>query len=480
MISTTLKLFSTLNVDLCVIGGGPGGYTSAIRGAQRGLKTLCLDGNKLGGTCLNVGCIPSKILLNGSHLLHQTHTVFPQYGIEFDGKVKLNLSKFMKRKDIIVKGLNKGIETLFKKNKVSYINGFGSFLDSHTVCVNNDTKNIIKSKNFIIATGSTSANLPGGILPTDEKRVISSTGALSLKEVPKRLTVIGGGVIGLELGSFYRNLGAPVDIIEYLDKIVPNFDSEISRTLNFILKRHYGFNFYLGNKVIGGKYVNAKSQVEITAQDKKNPKKISKFISDYVLVSTGRRPNTKNLGLNNISIKPDRIGRILVNENCQTIHKHIYAIGDVIPGIMLAHKAEEDGIHAVDHICGISSQNNHLIPSVVYTSPEVAFIGMTEDEIKKKKIPYRKGKFPFVANSRARAVGDTNGFVKVLCEKEKGKILGVHMIGPNVSEMIHECAVAMKFGATDKDIVEVCHGHPTFSESIKEACLMSSFKSINI
>ena len=473
MLSSIIRTFSTF--DLCVIGGGPGGYTAAIRAAQRGLKTVCIDGNKLGGTCLNVGCIPSKILLNGAHLYHQAKTSLPRYGVNI-GNVSFNIQKLMQRKDIIVKGLNKGIEGLFMKNKVCFIKGYAKFKDTNTVVVNDKD---ISSKNFIIATGSYSANLPGGVLPVDEKKVISSTGALSLKEIPKRLTVIGGGVIGLELGSVYRCLGSHVDVIEYFDKILPPFDNEISRTLAFILKKQYGFNFHLGNKVIAGKYVN--NQVEVVAQDKRDKNKIKKFVSDYVLIATGRRPNTKNLGLSRINIKTDKIGRISVNSNYQTKHKNIYAIGDCIPGMMLAHKAEEDAVNAVDYISGIKpTTSNHLIPSVVYTSPEVASIGMSEEEIKKKKISYKKGKFPFIANSRARAVNEVNGFVKVLCEKKTGKILGVHMIGGNASEMIHEVAVAMKFGATDKDIANICHGHPTFSEAFKEACLMSSFKAINI
>ncbi|MCQ2816793.1 MAG: dihydrolipoyl dehydrogenase [archaeon] len=480
MLSTLRRTFSTLTTDLCVIGGGPGGYTASIRAAQRGIKTICVENNKLGGTCLNVGCIPSKILLNSAHLIEESREKFDKYGVNA-GRVSFDINKLMKTKDGIIRGLNQGIHALYKKNKVNFVQGKASFVDQNTVCIDGNKDNLIKSKNFIIATGSTIAPLPGNIIPIDEKRILSSTGALSLKEVPKVLNVIGGGVIGLELGSAYKNYGSKVNIIEFMDSVLPNFDKEVSAAVARILRKK-GINLYLGTKVVGGGYINDGSQVEIKTESRAKPVKKDKLTSDYLLISTGRLSNTKGLNLQEIGIQmAKRGGKILVNKNYQTNISNIYAIGDVIPGLMLAHKAEEDAVFVADYLAGIHQPNeeNGLIPSVVYTTPEIAFVGMTEEEIKKKKISYKKAKIPFLANSRARAVKSTEGFVKILCEKATGKILGAHIIGPNAGEMIHECAVAMKFGATDKDITDVCHAHPCFSEAIKETALLSSFKSIN-
>lgn len=480
MLSTFSKPFSTLATDLCVIGGGPGGYTAAIRAAQRGIKTVCVEFNKIGGTCLNVGCIPSKILLNSAHLIDETKHSFGKYGVNA-GNVSFDINKLMKQKTQITSGLGKGILGLFKKHKVQYVNGKAKFVDQNTISINGDSNNLIKSKNFIIATGSKTAPLPGNIIPCDEKRILSSTGALSLKEVPKVLNVIGGGVIGLELGSAYKSYGSQVNVVEFQNNVLPNFDKEVSNTVARILRKK-GINLYLGTKVVSGGYKND-NEIEICTESRTSPVKKEKLSSDYLLICTGRLSNTTELNLKAIGVEVQKRGaKITVNRNYQTTLKHIFAIGDCIPGLMLAHKAEEDAVYVADFIAGIKHEHHPtdgLIPSVVYITPEVAFVGMTEEEIKKKKIAYKKAKAPFMANSRARAVNSVDGFVKILCEKATGKILGAHIIGPNAGEMIHECAAAMKFGATDKDMTEICHGHPCFSESIKEACLASSFKSIN-
>ena len=476
MLSAFSKPFSTLMSELCVIGGGPGGYTAAIRAAQRGIKTVCVEYNKIGGTCLNVGCIPSKILLNAAHLLDESkHSA--QFGVE-SKQTTFDIQKLMKYKNKTSASLSNGIKGLFKKYNVKYINGKAKFLDRSTVNINGDNQNLIKSKYFIIATGSKTAPLPGNIIPYDERRILSSTGALSLKEVPKVLNVIGGGVIGLELGSAYKSFGSDVNIIEFQNNVLPNFDKEVSNTVARILKRK-GINLHLGTKVVAGGYVNPNS-ISIKTESRATPIKTSTLLSDYLLICTGRLSNTEGLNLSKIGVELTKRGnKIIVDDNYQTTVKNIYAIGDCIPGLMLAHKSEEDGIFVADYLSGIQHTEKTLIPSVVYITPEVAFIGKTEEELKKEKIPYKKAKFPFAANSRARAVSQTEGFVKILCKQSNGKIIGAHIIGPNAGEMIHEIAVAMKFGATDKDITEVCHAHPCFSEAIKEACLMSAFKPIN-
>lgn len=473
----SVKPFSTV-YDVCIIGGGPGGYIGAIKAGQKGLKTVCVEKRgTLGGTCLNVGCIPSKSLLNTSLKYFEAKNHFGELGINTK-EVTFNLEKIMGHKSKVVSSLCKGIEGLFKKNKVDYLQGYGRFKDNETleVDMNDGSKKIVQSKHFIIATGSEPNNLPGGILPIDENKVVSSTGALSLKEVPKRLIVIGAGVIGLELGSVYNRLGSKVEVIEYANKILPPFDNEVSSAYEKLLK-HQGFTFHLGNKVVGGKVDSSGVTVEV--ENVANGTK-SSIQADVVLVATGRRAFTSGLNLEKIGIKTDKFGRIPVDKHLKTEVPHVYAIGDVIEGPMLAHKGEEEGVAAVENIAGEYSHVNYgNIPSVVYTHPEIATLGFTEEELKAKNVIYNKGKFPFMANSRAKCNEDFDGFVKVLTEKETDKIIGVHIIGPNAGEMIAEFALAMEYGASAEDIARTCHAHPTLSEAAKEACLAAFDKPLN-
>ena len=453
--------------DLLVIGGGPGGYVCAIRAAQLGLKTGCIEARgALGGTCLNVGCIPSKSLLNLSEIYYKTQKNYNNLGIEVEN-VKLNLNKMMMNKNKSVQVLTKGVEFLFKKNKVSYIKGKGVLFSKNDVVVyENGKKTSYKSKNIVIATGSSPSSLPG--IEIDEKNVISSTGALSLNQVPKNLLVIGGGYIGLEMGSVWSRLGSNVTVIEYLDHIIPGMDREVSKEFQKILSKQ-GIKFLLNNKVTGVKSEKNKVFVEYISNASKEKGNIE---CEKVLVSVGRKPYTEGLNLSKIGINKDKSGRIEVDKEFRTSAKNIFAIGDVIKGPMLAHKAEEEGIAAAEIIAGQSGHVNYnIIPGVIYTSPEVAAVGKTEEELKKLNISYKIGKFPFMANSRAKVNNETEGFVKILADSKTDKVLGVHIIGPHSGDMIAEMAIAMEFGASAEDIARTCHAHPTHTEAIKEAAL---------
>ena len=449
-----------------VIGGGPGGYVCAIRLAQLGIKTACIESRgSLGGTCLNIGCIPSKSLLNLSENFQKAKS-FSKIGIEV-GEVKLNLKKMMENKDKAIMNLTKGVEFLFKKNKVSYFKGIGKLKSTNEITIidkkNKETN--IYTDNIIISTGSEPLSLPG--VEFDEEKIISSTGALSLKTVPKKMIVVGGGYIGLEMGSVWSRLGSEVNVIEFLDHITPGMDKEISNEFMKILKKQ-GLNFNLETKV--EKISKSKNGVVIETTNKDGKKII--FESDVVLISVGRKPFTKNLNLEKLGVKLDEKKRVKVNKNYQTNIKNIYAIGDVIHGPMLAHKAEEEGIAVAELISGQSGHVNYnVIPGVIYTTPEVAYVGKTEEQLTEKNQKYKIGKFPFLANSRAKAIDEPDGFVKILADAITDKVLGVHLIGPHAGELIAEMALAMEFGASSEDIARTCHAHPTFSEAVKEAAL---------
>jgi len=457
-----------------VIGGGPGGYVCAIRLSQLGIKTACVESRStLGGTCLNIGCIPSKSLLNLSENFHKVKH-FSNLGIEISA-VKLNLEKMMKNKDKVVTILTKGIEFLFKKNKVTHYKGTGSFKSATQVSIIDDKKKetIIDSDKIIISTGSEPISLPG--VKFDEKVIVSSTGALALSKVPKKMVIVGAGYIGLEMGSVWSRLGSEVHVVEFLDHITPGMDKEISKEFMKILQKQ-GINFHLQTKVNSIKKNNKRAVVSTTNKD---GKKIN-FECDVVLVSVGRKPNTKNLNLDAIGIALDDKKRVKVDKNFQTNVKNIYAIGDVIAGPMLAHKAEEEGIAIAELIAGQSGHVNYnIIPGVVYTSPEVASIGKTEEQLKDLNQKYKVGKFPFMANSRAKALDEAEGFVKILADEKTDKVLGAHMIGPHAGEMIAEMAIAMEFGASSEDIARTCHAHPTFSEAVKEAALSVDKRAIH-
>jgi dihydrolipoamide dehydrogenase len=463
------------NFDVIIIGGGPGGYVCAIRAAQLGLKTACVESRgTLGGTCLNVGCIPSKSLLNLSETYHKAQKDFNSQGIEFSG-LKLNLDKMMANKNKSVQVLTKGIEFLFKKNKITYIKGKGVLFSKNDVVVyEGEKKTSYKSKNIVIATGSGSSTLPG--MEIDEENIVSSTGALAFKEVPKNFIVIGGGYIGLEMGSVWSRLGSNVTVLEYLDHITPGMDKEISSEFMKILTKQ-GFKFKLNSKVTS--VSNKGDQVEVTFTNNETSKE-EKILADKVLVSVGRKPYTEGLNLTKMGIKKDEQGRIDVNEKLQTSINNIYAIGDVIKGPMLAHKAEEEGIAVAEIIAGQAGHVNYdIIPGVVYTSPEVAVVGKTEEQLKNEKISYKVGKFPFLANSRAKVNNETDGFVKILADSKTDRVLGVHMIGPHTGDMIAEMALAMEFGASAEDIARTCHAHPTHTEAVKEAALAVDKRAIH-
>ena len=451
--------------DVTVIGGGPGGYVCAIRLSQLGLKTACIEyRGALGGTCLNVGCIPSKNLLNFSENFHKAKN-FTNIGIEV-GEVKLNLDKMMKNKEKAVTDLTKGIEFLFKKNKVTYFKGKGSFKSSNEISISVDNKEtVIQTNKTIISTGSEPVSIPG--IDFDEEKILSSTGALSISKLPKKMIIVGGGYIGLEMGSVWSRLGTQVEVVEYLDHITPGMDKEISKEFEKILKKQ-GIKFHLNTKV--EKINKNQNGVSINTLDKSNKK--NTIEADVVLISVGRRPFTKDLNLEKIGVQTDKKGMVKVNKNFETSTKNIYAIGDVIDGPMLAHKAEEEGIAVAEIIAGQSGHVNYdVIPGVIYTSPEVAYVGKTEEQLKINKTNYKVGKFPFLANSRAKAINEPEGFVKILADTTTDKVLGVHIIGPHAGEMIAEMSVAMEFGASSEDIARTCHAHPTFSEAIKEAAL---------
>ena len=463
------------NFDVIVIGGGPGGYVCAIRSAQLGLKTACIESRgTLGGTCLNVGCIPSKSLLNLSENYHSVLKDYNGLGIEVEN-IKLNLKKMMMRKEKSVSILTKGVEFLFKKNKVTYLKGKGSIISPNKVSVENGGKKIdYNSKNIVISTGSKPSSLPK--INIDEKIVVSSTGALSFSKVPKNLIIIGGGYIGLEMGSIWKRLGANVTVVEYLDHIVPGMDQDISKEFLKILTKQ-GINFKLNSKVTR---INVQRDSAIVEYINNQTSKKEIMEGDKVLVAVGRKPNTKDLNLDKLGVICDKNDKVKVDKNFRTSKKNIYAIGDVIEGPMLAHKAEEEGIAVAEIISGQAGHVNYeVIPGVIYTSPEVATIGKTEGELSRKGVKYKVGKFPFLANPRAKVNENTEGFVKILVEDKTDKVLGVHMIGPNVGDLIGEIAIAMEFGASSEDIARTCHAHPTYSEAIKEAALAVDKRAIH-
>ena len=457
-----------------VIGGGPGGYVCAIRLAQLGLKTACIESRgSLGGTCLNVGCIPSKSLLNLSEEFHNAQSLSNK-GIEI-GEVKLNLSKMMKNKDKAVTILTKGVEFLLKKNKVTYFKGTGSFKSKNDIVIkdNNSKETIIQTENTIIATGSVPVSLPG--IEIDEKIIVSSTGALKLEQVPKKMVVVGGGYIGLEMGSVWSRLGSEVHVVEFLDHITPGMDKEISSEFMKILKKQ-GINFHMQHKVEKIKKNN--NNAIVSTLNENGTKK--DFECDVVLISVGRKPNTEGLNLQKIGVELDEKKRVKTDKNFKTNQNNIYAIGDVISGPMLAHKAEDEGIAVAENIAGQSGHVNYdTIPGVIYTSPEVASIGKTEEQLKELKINYKIGKFSFMANSRAKAIDDTEGFVKILADEKTDQVLGAHLIGPHAGELIAEIGIAMEFGASSEDIARTCHAHPTFSEAVKEAALSVEKRAIH-
>ncbi len=464
---------SDSSFDVIVIGGGPGGYVCAIRAAQLGLKTACVESRgTLGGTCLNVGCIPSKALLQSSHLYEEANHHFGDHGIKV-GDVKLDLKTMMSRKDDVVTQNTTGIEFLFKKNKVEYLKGKGSITKTatgaHEVTVKPDGKGKAKTytaKNVVIATGSDVTPLPG--VDIDEKQIVSSTGALELSKVPKSMIVVGAGVIGLEMGSVWRRLGADVTVVEYLDFILPPMDAEVRKNMQRILEKQ-GLKFKLGAKVTEAK--TAKGGVTLKVEPAKGGE-AETLKADVVLVAIGRRPYTEGLGLDKAGVKVSDRGFVEVDDHYQTNVEGVFAIGDVIGGMMLAHKAEDEGVVVAEALAGQTPHINYdAIASVVYTWPEVAGIGKTEEELKDAGRAYKSGKFPFTANSRARANGDTDGFVKILADAETDELLGCHIIGPLAGDLIMEIAVGMEFTAAAEDIARTCHAHPQLGEAVKEAAL---------
>lgn len=465
--------------DLVVIGGGPGGYVAAIRAAQLGLKTAVVEGRgALGGTCLNVGCIPSKALLNISEKFEEAEHQFADLGIGV-GTPKLDLKKMMSRKTEIVTGLTDGIAFLFKKNKVDWIEGWGSITAPGEVSVKPSSgkgkAKTVKAERILIATGSESTPLPG--VEVDEKQIVTSTGALELGKVPKHLVVIGGGVIGLELGSVWKRLGAEVTVVEFLDRIVPGIDGEIAKRFQRVLAKQ-GIAFKLGSKVTGAK--KSKSSVTLTVEPAKGGD-AEELKADVVLVAIGRRPYLDGLGLDKLGVKLTDRGFVEVDEDFQTSVEGIYAIGDAIPGPMLAHKAEEDGVAAAEIMAGQSGHVDYnLVPGIVYTWPELASVGKTEEQLKEAGVKYRKGTFPFTANSRARANLDSEGMVKILADAETDEILGAHVLGPDAGTLIHEICVAMSYGGSSEDIARICHGHPTLNEAVKEAALAVDGRTIHM
>ncbi len=457
--------------DLIVIGAGPGGYVGAIKAAQLGLKVACVEKrDTLGGTCLNVGCIPSKALLCSSEKFEDTIKHASEHGI-VTGKVSLDLKAMLKRKDDVVSGLTKGIDGLFAKNKVTRIKGAAVITGANQVTVGKD---VYTARNIMIATGSEVATLPN--VEIDEKTIVSSTGALNLDKVPSKMVVIGGGVIGLELGSVWRRLGADVEVIEYLDRILPGMDDECAKAFQKILEKQ-GIKFRLGAKVTAAKKGKG---VELSVEPAVGGK-VETVKADIVLVAVGRKPHTDGLGLEKVGIKLDERGRIPVDKHYRTSVPSIYAIGDVIVGPMLAHKAEEEGIAAVEIIAGQHGHVNYdAIPGVVYTHPEFATVGKTEEQLKAAGANYKVSKFPFLANSRARANGDAEGFVKMLVDAKTDKVYGVHIIGPSAGTLIAEATLALEYGASSEDIARTCHSHPDLNEAVKEAALGGFAKPIHM
>lgn len=458
-----------MKYDVVVIGSGPGGYVSAIRCAQLGLKTAIVEKyNTFGGTCLNVGCIPSKAMLDSSEHYHNAAHTFKTHGIELKD-LKVNLEQLVARKNEVVKQNTDGITYLMKKNKIDTYEGVGSFKNKNTIIVKGKTEVSLEATNVIIATGSKPSTLP--FITIDKKRIITSTEALNLKEIPKHLVLIGGGVIGLELGSVYARLGAKVTVVEFMDSIIPTMDKTLGKELQKSLKK-LGFEFLLSHKV--KEVTSTAKEVTIKADNAKGEEVVVK--GDYCLVAVGRVAYTEGLGLENIGLTTEeRTRKITVNEHMQTSVANVYAIGDVVRGAMLAHKAEEEGIYVAEFIAGQKPHINYnLIPGVVYTWPEVASVGKTEEELKAAGVKYKAGNFPFLASGRARASMDTDGLVKVLADANTDEILGVHMIGPRVADMIAEAVVAMEFRASAEDIARMSHAHPTYTEVFKEACLAAT------
>lgn len=455
--------------DVTVIGSGPGGYVAAIRCSQLGLKTAIIEKyNSLGGTCLNVGCIPSKSLLDSSHHYEEAIKNFNTHGIEISGEIKVNLKKMIARKQSVVDQTTKGINYLMDKNKIDVFHGVGSFKDSNHIKIDSNNPEVIESKNTIIATGSKPTTLP--FAKVDKERIITSTEALCLKEIPKHMVVIGGGVIGLELGQVYRRLGSQVSVLEYADRITPIMDSSISRELTKVLKKQ-GIKFYFSHSVV--QVDRLKNRVIVKALDK-NKSEIT-FEGDYCLVSVGRKPFTDGLNAEAAGVKLNEKGQIIVNNKLQSSNTNIFAIGDVVRGAMLAHKAEEEGVMVAEIIAGQKPHIDYnLIPNVIYTWPEVSSVGKTEEKLKSEGISYKVGQFPMRALGRARASMDTDGFVKILADSETDEILGVHMVGARVADLIAEAVTAMEFRASAEDISRMSHSHPTYAEAIKEAALAAT------
>ncbi|MEK9603084.1 MAG: dihydrolipoyl dehydrogenase [Flavobacteriaceae bacterium] len=455
--------------DVAIIGSGPGGYVAAIRCAQLGMKTALIEKyNTLGGTCLNVGCIPSKSLLDSSHHFEDAVKHFEDHGIEIPGEVKVNLEKMIARKAAVVDQTTKGIDFLMEKNKVTVFRGLGSFKDATTLHIEGENSQDITAKNTIIATGSKPASLP--FINIDKERIITSTEALELREIPKHMIIIGGGVIGLELGQVYKRLGAEVSVIEYADRITPVMDSALSRELTKVMKKQK-IKFYLSHQV--NKVERKGNTVSVTAIDKKGEE--ITFEGDYCLVSVGRKPYTDGLNLSAAGIKLTDRGQVEVNDHLQTSVANIYAIGDVVRGAMLAHKAEEEGVMVAEILSGQKPHIDYnLIPNVIYTWPEVAAVGKTEEELKSAGVNYKTGQFPMRALGRSRASGDTDGFIKILADAQTDEVLGVHMIGARVADLIAEAVVAMEFRASAEDIARMSHSHPTYAEAVKEAALAAS------
>ncbi|OOY10556.1 dihydrolipoyl dehydrogenase [Thioclava sp. F36-7] len=449
--------------DVIVIGGGPGGYVCAIRCAQLGLKTACVEGrDSLGGTCLNVGCIPSKALLHATHQLHEAEHNFAKMGLK--GKSpSVDWKQMLTYKQEVIDGNTKGIEFLFKKNKIDWLKGWGSIPEAGKVKVGEDVHN---AKSIVIATGSEPSSLPG--IEIDEKTVVTSTGALSLNKIPKSMVVIGAGVIGLEMGSVYARLGADVTVVEYLDAITPGMDGEVSKNFQKILSKQ-GLKFVMGAAVQGVDVKNGKATVNYQLRKDESNASIE---AETVLVATGRKPYTDGLGLEGVGVEMLPRGQVKTDEHWQTSAKGIYAIGDAVTGPMLAHKAEDEGMAVAEVIAGKHGHVNYeVIPSVIYTTPEVASVGQTEEALKQDGRAYKVGKFSFMGNGRAKAVFQSDGFVKLIADKETDRILGCHIIGPGAGDLIHEICVAMEFGASAQDVALTCHAHPTFSEAVREAAL---------
>ncbi|KYQ92366.1 dihydrolipoamide:NAD oxidoreductase [Tieghemostelium lacteum] len=474
-----LRFYSTGEQDVVVIGGGPGGYVAGIKAAQLGMKVTVVESRgALGGTCLNVGCIPSKALLNASHLYEQATEKMAGYGVKATG-VTLDLPTMLKYKEKTVVGLTSGIELLFKKNKVEYAKGHGKITSPNQVEVTaqDGTKKTIQTKNIVIATGSEVTSLPG--VTIDEETIVSSTGALSLKQVPKKMIVIGGGVIGLELGSVWSRLGAETTVVEFTPRIAAGADGEVAKKFQKSLEKQH-IKFHLETKVTSV-VKKPTGGVTVTVEAVGGSGFTGTLDADVVLVSVGRRPNTTNLGLKEQNIQTDKQGRVEINHNFQTNVPSVYAIGDVIKGPMLAHKAEEEGIAVMEYLkSGGGHVNYGAIPSVIYTHPEVAWVGKTEEELTKEGTQFNVGKFPFIANSRAKTNDDTEGFVKFLSAKDTDRILGVHIMGASAGEMIAESVLAMEYGASSEDIARTCHAHPTLSEGVKEAAMAAYGKAIHI